>query len=132
LQFDNGIPDQCPPAEAVDATGEVFRAVPDESLQPDHFVSWIKAKKKSAKPKDCRHWGLSVWTSLEAVQHARKVNSHMCDQYIAKGALKAGDGRLAPTPTANQPMHHTLWCDINAPISTRFKIALPPVPEEAV
>lgn len=130
LQFDNGIPEACPPLDAEDTSGTVFRAIPDLPICEKHFKSWVKAEHPSARPHDCRHWGLSVWTSLEAVQHAREINTLMRSSYIASADLAVGDGLIKATPTKPQPEHHTLWCDIATDMPPKFEIVLKPEPEE--
>lgn len=130
LQFDEGIPPACPPADAEDTNCIVFRAVRDLPIGPGHFKSWVKSKHPSAKADDCRHWGLSVWTSLEAVKHARGINAHMRSSYVASAQLAVGDGRIRATPTKPQPKHHTLWCDVNTDMARKFAVVLGPEPED--
>ncbi|MBY3040028.1 hypothetical protein [Rhizobium laguerreae] len=126
LQFDEGIPDACPPVDAEDTDCIVFRAITELPISADHFKSWVKAKLPNAKQHECRHWGLSVWTTMEAVEHARGINTVMRSSYIAAAQLSQGDGLIKATPTRPQPKHHTLWCDINANMPAKFTVVLEP------
>ena len=130
LQFEEGLPADCPPSDAHDGDSVVFRAVGNGQIGPADFKSWVAMKHPSAKHGNCRHWGLSVWITVADVEHARSISNHVCEQYIAKGEIQKGDGLLGHTSTRPQPNHHTLWCAANVDISTRFKISMPPVGEE--
>ncbi|MBX8812128.1 hypothetical protein [Pseudochrobactrum sp. AO18b] len=125
MQFDQNIPASCPPSD-VDVAGVVYRAVEKLPLAPQHFHSWVKSGQKNAKATDCRHWGISVWDCLEAVEHARNINPLMRERFIAEGKLQPGDGVIKHTPTKSQPMHCTLWYDINVNMPQRFSIVLEP------
>ncbi|MDE3811643.1 hypothetical protein I7I49_15310 [Sinorhizobium meliloti] len=130
LEFDEGRPDACPPTDAEDTDCVVFRAIPELPISADHFRSWVKAGLPNAKLHDCRHWGLSVWTSIEAVEHARGISDLMRSSYIASAALSVGDGLIKATPTKPQPQHHTLWCDINTDVPAKFTVIIHPEVEE--
>lgn len=126
LPFDPDFPPACPPVDAEDVAGTIYRAVPGTPVGGEHFVSWVREQRPNAKPDDCRHWGLSVWTSLEAVNHARRINAHIRSQFVAAGELAAGDGVIKATPTKPQPQHHTLWCCLGVDLAQKFQIVIEP------
>lgn len=130
LNFDPERPDACPPLDAEAPDGVIYRAVQSDPISADDFLSWVRAEKPSARRNDCRHWGLSVWTSLEAVIHARDISDSIAAQCIAAATLGRVDGVIKATPTKNQPEHHTLWCNVNVDVKGKFAIIMHPVDED--
>lgn len=126
MTFDDGIPDQCPPDAAEDTPCVVFRATEQDPIQDADLLSWVMLKLPNAKRHNCRHWGLSVWLSVEAAEHARDVVPAMKDKYISEGTLLVGDGRYMATPTKNQPEHCTLWYNKAVDLKPRFSVVMEP------
>jgi len=96
--------------------------------EKEHFTSHAELKRKNCNPKDCTHWGLSVWMTTEAVEHARKIMPWLSAWCIASGTLDVDDGVLMPTPNDGQPDHHTFWKYFGREIAGKFKIVMKPVP----
>jgi hypothetical protein len=77
---------------------------------------------------ECECWGLSVWTSRDAVDHARKASRYVRRWHIAAGQVVPEDGVILATPSEQQPEHHTFWRDVRRDLASRFTIILPPLP----
>lgn len=120
------MPNACPPQNAEDPPCTVYRALDADHPCEDDFLSWVQLGHPSAKPTNCKHWGLSVWMSIEAVEHARDVVTLMKRKYIAEGQLVAGDGKVMATPTRPQPEHCTLWPCTSVDIKHRFTVVMEP------
>lgn len=127
VKFDDGIPCSCPPAEAEDPPCVIFRALNKDQVEDDDLKSWVKLGVPSAKPTNCKHWGLSVWMCVEAVEHARDVVPSMKDRYIAKAELQVGDGKVMATPSRPQPLHCTFWYNTLVDLKPRFAEILEPI-----
>lgn len=113
---------QCPPPSASRASGLVYRGVPKQPLSENDFLSHVELGRSQADPDNCNHWGLSVWRTREAVEHARRISRHMRQWSIAVGELQPADGVIAPTPSNNQPEHFTFWKIEAAQITSRFAL----------
>lgn len=74
----------------------------------------------------CEHWGLSVWVSLHAVEHARKTYRPLRKWHIASGDVSPDDGVLMATPSTRQPEHHTFWKVYGRDISGSFTVMISP------
>jgi len=131
--FGPHLPGDCPPTDAIPVTGAVFLGVPGLPITESHFRSYKEKGKKVRKGKECEGCSISVWTSEEAVEHAREVFSHMKDWYIARAELDRADGVILKTPSTNQPLHCSFWRDVRAQLETKFSIwASPQASAEAV
>lgn len=120
------MPEPCPPSDAEDGPCVVYRAVENDPISDTDLESWVKSGHPSAKVTDCKHWGISVWTSIEAAEHAREIVPHMLDKYVAKGCLIQGDGKVGATPTKRQPLHCTLWVNTEIDLKPRFTVVMEP------
>jgi hypothetical protein len=117
---------QCPPAEATAASGMVWRAVFKMPLCDEAFKSYAELGKPNCDRADCNAWGLSVWTSEAAVLHARKLMRHFRKRHIAAGTLDQNDGVLLPTPSSQQPDHHTFWKFHGHSVLAKFQVVMEP------
>lgn len=72
-------------------------------------------------------FGLSVWTSEADAAHAQKLFRYAARWHIFMGNVTEDDGQLAPTPTSNQPSHHTFWAYDGIDLKEKFVPALPPL-----
>ena len=120
MKFDDGMPKGCPPNDAELAPVVIFRALEQEKISDGDVVSWVMGNHPSAKRDNCRHWGLSCWMSVEAVQHARKTYPSLKDKVIAMGNMLAGDGKVKSTPSKPQPLHCTFWYNTLVDLKPRF------------
>ena len=126
MNFDDGMPKKCPPDEAAYTPCVVFRATDGNPIQDSDLLSWVMLELPNAKKKNCKHWGLSIWLTSEAAEHARDIVPTLRDKYIAEGALLLGDGRYMATPTKNQPEHCTLWYNTAVDLKPRFSVIMEP------
>ena len=118
--------DTCPPKEAQPANLTIYRGVRTPPVGPDDFLSHVEAQVDGNNPNDCEHWGLSVWVSMEAVEHARRTYRGIRRWYVAQGDVTEEDGVLLVTPSSRQPEHHTFWKVFGKDISGAFQIVLNP------
>jgi hypothetical protein len=125
-KFNSLCPNDCPPQGAEPAAGQIFRGIRKLPISEDDFLSHREMGADCRAP-ECECWGLSVWPSLEAVEHARRaipaIKRHW---HIAVGDLVADDGVIIHTPKKAQPEHYTLWRDIRRSLSNRFRIVIAP------
>ena len=103
MQFPNNWPENCPPADAVIAEGEVYRIVcnapPNNSDFQTHFETG-----KMPKGDLCLRCGLSVFRIAIDAVHMRNKYPKLGNQ-IAKGTLQKNHGKTKQTGTSS----HTTW-----------------------
>jgi hypothetical protein len=116
----------CPPADAQPVEGPVYRGVRGADPTPQDFQSFNEAK-AGAKAEDCLHWGLSVWTTEAAVEHARKIIIPLRKGKwsVVVGHLEPEDGVIKHTPTNDQPDHRTLWRNQQRDLTPKFRLLTP-------
>jgi hypothetical protein len=126
VQFNGGMPNYCPPTEVAPYAGEILRAVPDEQIQENHFLSHAEMGKRCDKD-ECGSWGLSVWLSNEAAAHARAAfKKYFSKRFIVRVSVTEKDGRILKTPSNTQPEHHTFWKSSSAQFANRAQIVMKP------
>lgn len=67
MSFPAHLPKNCPPQEAQDATGEVYRLVNHNSPHHDDFQSWREENMSRDLPEgvtECQAGGLSVYRDI--------------------------------------------------------------------
>lgn len=104
----------------------VFRGIKSSVVSAKDFVSHAEGGLHGHDRMNCDHWGLSVWTTMKAVEHARKTYKAMRRWHIAEGALTVNDGVLLATPSGPQPEHYTFWKYLDRDITASFQIVLNP------
>ena len=78
-------------------------------------------------PNDCRGWGLSVWLEEADVRHAREIVPFFRTCSIVRFDVDVSDGVLMPTPSKDQPNHHTYWKRVDAQLSAEdFSLVIGP------
>jgi hypothetical protein len=103
------VPD-CPPADAVDASGTIYRFVAINSSDEREFRSYHETGQLPNGP-PCERCGLSVFRKLEDV---RRMLRHLWSRYpgndygphVVKRELSTADGKIKPTRGHG---HHTWW-----------------------
>lgn len=118
--------DTCPPRSAQPVNQPVYRGIKQSVITANDFVSHAEGKLNGYNINDCDHWGLSVWTTMAAVEHARKTYKAMRRWHIAKGAVTVDDGVLLATPSGPQPEHYTFWKYLDRDLTASFQIVLNP------
>lgn len=106
--------------------GTIYRAV--ESFPPtqEDFLSGAELGTPGAKRTICKHWGCSVWETMEAAEHGRKIYDRFRNSYIVVATLDAAAGEVLTTPSRNQPQHATFWKVHGLDVSGAFDLALEP------
>jgi hypothetical protein len=117
--------DVCPPSAAEAVTLKIYRGIRDGSITAQEFLSHVERELPS-DPTNCEHWGLSVWISEPAVEHARRTYRSVRRMQIAVGEVTPDDGVLLATPTKQQPEHHTFWKVFGKDFSHKFQVAWEP------
>lgn len=106
LLFPTDWPANCPPADAVDASGVVFRLVKNDPPQPSDFETHAETG-RMPKADPCLRCGLSVFRNPQDAFHCRQILPKLGDK-IVKGELAASDGKTKQTK-GRQPTHSTWW-----------------------
>lgn len=99
-------PSDCPPEDALDMTGDVFRfVVSDPPKQDPDMLSYFETGElPSAKPRD--RAGLSAGVDLEHFKEVRANSKRFRRHLIAKATLQASMGKMSkPSPS----YHTNLW-----------------------
>lgn len=96
----------CPPIDAVDANGVVFRVVKSSPPTDTDFLTYEEMGKGYGPP--CKRRGLSIFVDFAAAQHCIDLFGQF-GNIIAKGNLTPKHGRIKKTQTTPQPDHYTWW-----------------------
>lgn len=119
LAFPKTWPADCPPADADDAEGDVFRVVEGEPPGPEDFVSHFESGKLPKAP-PCLRCGLSVFRDAGDAFHQRALLPKL-GRYIARGALSASAGKTKLTG-GKLPTHTTWWAYENVKRESLFVV----------
>src|SRR5665213_192812 len=95
VKFPATWPIDCPPADAVDADGEVFRIVNDDPPTEDDFLTSFETDSFPRRPA-CLRCGLSVHRILADAIHTRTKYPKLGSR-IAPGMLTDVSGKTKPT-----------------------------------
>jgi hypothetical protein len=106
MHFPNTWPGDCPPQEALDAEGDVFRIVNNDPPIADDLASHFETGKLPKAPA-CLRCGLSVFREVRDAVHQQLLIPKL-GQWIAKATLKAEHGKTKLT-NGKQPTHTTWW-----------------------
>lgn len=115
----------CPPQDATPADNVIYRQSDQAAPNVDTFRSHAELGKR-CDVEDCRSWGCSVWPSLEAAVHARKLFPHFRQTFVLIGHVGPEDGVVKHTPNNRQPEHFTFWKAFNQEIFDKFMVVLEP------
>lgn len=85
-KFHTGLPADCPPKKASVFEGTLYRGIKVVPISDAAFLSHREANKKCTES-ECSCWGLSVWTTREAVDHARATSPYIKKWHIAAGQV---------------------------------------------
>lgn len=106
LKFPDDWPAGCPPTDAVDAAGDVYRLVrSDPPTDRDLASHWETGQLPRADA--CLRCGLSVFRGEEEARHQRKLFPKL-GGFIAGATLHADHGKTKLTK-GQQPTHTTWW-----------------------
>src|SRR4051812_30711990 len=88
----------CPPNEAKPVNCELFRGIAALPMSEQHFMAHPEIG-KPCNPKNCKHWGLSVWVHEDDARHALELFPEIMSGWrIARGTVSHNDGVLLGTP----------------------------------
>lgn len=118
MNFSDDWPENCPPRDAEDAAGVVFRIV--KNSPPSHldFLTHRETGRLPEAP-PCLRCGLSVFREFQDVVHQRQLMPRI-GKFIAKGTLQAKDGRTKETK--GLPSHTTWWMYVQVNRATLFSV----------
>src|SRR3954464_12015588 len=119
MTFPDDWPRDCPPTDALDASGRVYRRVKTDPPGAGDFATHRETGKLPRAP-ECLRCGLSVFRDLVEVDHQRRLFPRL-GQFIAQADLEAGDGKTRLT-TGQQPSHTTWWAYQEADRASLFII----------
>ncbi|HEV3255254.1 MAG TPA: hypothetical protein VG013_00105 [Gemmataceae bacterium] len=103
MTFPEDWPDRCPPDDAEDANGEVFRVAKANPPTADDFKSYYElGVKRGDLVLRC---GVSVFRLVLDAEHASRKFRNM-GKVIAKAVLRAEHGKTKQT---GRPTHTTWW-----------------------
>lgn len=105
MPFPQGWPDGCPPADAEDANGTVYRIVKNNPADEEDFKTHHEAGTQPNAPA-CLRCGVSVWGDKQAALHMHSLYPKMGD-YVAWGMLQPDHGLMKLT--GSKPTHTTWW-----------------------
>ena len=101
--------DDCPPATATAATGEVFRCAKHFPAQGSDLETHDEqGRLPQADP--CLRRALSVFTSRRDAEHQTRLFRRWQRKYVIGARLSASHGKALATPAA-QPSHTSWWPD---------------------
>ena len=100
-------PPGCPPADAEDAYGTVYRVCREDPPAKSDFQSHAELGKKSGGNNCMRH-GLSVFRDLTEARHLTRIFPKL-GSLVFRGELTADHGKVRQTPAKTRPSHTTWW-----------------------
>ncbi len=118
--FSDGWPDGCPPGDALDAAGVIFRIVDNSPPTAADFVTHFESGRLPKAPV-CLRCGLSVFEEFGDAVHQRRLLPKL-GRLIAQGTLSAEHGKTKLT-TGKQPTHTTWWSYRDVDRASLFTIA---------
>lgn len=108
-------PDQCPPSEASEISGIVFRLISKEDpIEFDFQSHYERAPSGNWPGMECASRGLSVFKSYEDCKVLQDAVPALRKKFIANATLGAGAGLIKETPSRNCNGHCTWWRSITA------------------
>lgn len=98
-------PSCCPPTDARDLQGKVYRLV---ATDPPTAADMLSALERGAFPKkdQCQRAALSCALTVEDLAAIRNNVPKLRDQMIAFASLSAADGKIKQT---GRPGHYSMW-----------------------
>lgn len=106
MNFPADWPSNCPPADAVDADGVVFRIVKNDPPLAADFATHRETGRLKTAP-ECLRCGLSVFRDLCDAVHQRLLLPKL-GPWIAQATLASNHGKTKST-AGQQPTHTTFW-----------------------
>ncbi len=106
MKFPEDWPTDCPPPDAEEASGDVYRIVRDDPpASADFATHWETGRLPKAPP--CLRLGLSVFRDVREARHQRCLFPKL-GSMIARASLTSDHG-LTKLTHGSQPTHTTWW-----------------------
>lgn len=119
-------PEGCPPEDAADASGAVFRLVDDRDLTSGAFRVHVDMYPQHHVNDDphryCEACGLSVFRSKDGANQLRKIARRFRNSLLATATLSPEHGKLKHTPRTPDCTHYTWWHPISCQPHLLFRI----------
>lgn len=110
----------CPPSDAIEAHGEVFRCCKRESpIDSDLETHEERGLALNADP--CRRKAISVFTTREDAEHQGRTFIRWKKVFVMSAKLAREHGVMKVTP-GQQPTHTSWWPSPNLPPAERAKL----------
>lgn len=125
MVWNTHLPENCPPQEAQDAEGALYRLVSHSSPHPEDFRSWRETNMSKDLPKgmtECQAGGLSVYRDKADANRTIKRIPRFRKSQPALGILTPDFGKILFTPSKDSKSHHTWWLPSNTQPWTVFQI----------
>ena len=116
--FPEYYPEQCPPYNANNTEGIVFRFTKEDKPHKQDFISFYeKNPNKDWGMDTCQAMGLSVFPTIEACEEMKRKIPALNKKKIASANLNNNYGKFANTPSTNSKRHMTWWvsCNLSEP-----------------
>lgn len=108
-------PDDCPPADAMPASGGAYRLVETNPPRREDFRS--HRDRFPERPFHVPEWqacGVSIYRDVEDIKRLRRRIRKLRSLDIAYGELEPSLGLVLPTPSTSEPSHYTWWIPVEA------------------
>ena len=119
------LPQNCPPPQAITASGEVYRLVNHNSPHSEDFRSWREENMDKELPQgvsECQAGGLSVFKDkADAYRIIRKI-PRFRKAKPSLGILTPNLGKILCNPSQSSQSHHTWWVPANEKPWTVFQV----------
>lgn len=105
--FSKSWPADCPPINAEDAQGVVYRVCREDPPTISDFQSHVELGKMSGGD-SCMRCGLSVFRDPVEARHLTELFPKL-GRLVFRGELTVQQGKIKPTPARSRPSHTTWW-----------------------
>lgn len=113
IRWPDHYPQGCPPADAQEGNGDVFRLVRTDPPANTDFVSkYIEIPRKVWGGHECQSRGLSVFRVMADAVRLRDEVAGMRNRKIAKASITWGKIKLT-TNEKKPDSHHTWWVPVD-------------------
>jgi hypothetical protein len=110
-------PPNCPPADAVDVGGDVYRVVLSNPPSADDFKSYHELDIPGGTP--CRRRAISVYGTRVQACHRARMSPHL-GTTVARGELEACHGKMKLTNPKSG--HIEWWCAADLDCTERMTL----------
>lgn len=107
----DGLPaEDCPLPSSMDCNNDAFMVFRSETITSKDLESQAdRNRARNARGEQaCTRHGISVFPDLASCIHQQKLMPHLGD-LIGSAKLEPDHGRIAKTPSQNNPSHMTWW-----------------------